>query len=205
MSMAMNPMLLLAASAESALNRLLYQDRGMKAARQRLKGKVLTLKFSELPKPLVLVFSEHQLDVLTDWQDESDCTVSLAFSVVPELRDRQNLTALIKQERLDVQGDLQVIQQFSALLDMAELDPAEYLAPLVGDVAAQGISRAGQRVFSLLRKEITGKQQQLGELLTQEWQAAPGALEVAWFCEETQALDKKLALLEARLAQREKK
>lgn len=55
------------------------------------------------------------------------------------------------------------------------------------------------------RNDIAGKQQQLGEILTQEWRAAPGGLEVAWFCEETVALENQLAALEARLAQREKK
>lgn len=205
MSMAMTAMPLLTAAVENALNRILYQDRGLKAARQRLKGKVLTLKFSELSRPLVLVFSEQQLDVLSDWQGESDCTLSLALPVLAELRDRQKMTGLIKQGRLDVQGDLQVIQQFSALIDLAELDPAEYLAPLIGDVAAQGLCRTAVRLFSFIRNDIAGKQQQLGEFITQEWRAAPGALEVAWFCEETAALDKQLDALEARLAQREKK
>lgn len=205
MSMAMTAMPLLTAAVENVLNRMLYQDRGLKAARQRLKGKVLTLKFSELSRPLVLVFSEQQLDVLSDWQGESDCTLSLALPVLAELRDRQKMTGLIKQGRLDVQGDLQVIQQFSALIDLAELDPAEYLAPLIGDVAAQGLCRTAVRLFSFIRNDIAGKQQQLGEFITQEWRAAPGALEVAWFCEETAALDKQLDALEARLAQREKK
>nr|WP_249213173.1 MULTISPECIES: SCP2 domain-containing protein [unclassified Tatumella] len=205
MSTVITAMPLLTAVIENTLNRVLYQDRGLKAARQRLKGKVLTLKFSEFSTPLVLVFSEQQLDVIGDWQGDSDCTVSLALSVLPELRDRQNMTALIRQGRLDVQGDLQVIQQFSALIDLAELDPAEYMAPLVGDIAARGISRAGQRLFSFARQQISGKQQQLGEILTEEWRVAPGALEVAWFCEETAALDKTLEALDARLAQWEKK
>lgn len=202
---AMTAMPLLTATIENVLNRVLYQDRGLKPARQRLKGKVLTLKFSEFSRPLVLVFGEQQLDVVGDWQDSSDCTVSLALGVLPELRDRQNLTSLIRQGKLDVQGDLQVIQQFSALMDLAELDPAEYLAPFVGDIAAQGISRAGQRLFSFVRQDISSRQRQLGEILTEEWRAAPGTLEVAWFCEETAALDKKLAALDARLAQWEKK
>ncbi|KGD80113.1 membrane protein [Tatumella morbirosei] len=201
----MTAMPLLTATIENVLNRVLYQDRGLKPARQRLKGKVLTLKFSEFSRPLVLVFGEQQLDVVGDWQDSSDCTVSLALGVLPELRDRQNLTSLIRQGKLDVQGDLQVIQQFSALMDLAELDPAEYLAPFVGDIAAQGISRAGQRLFSFVRQDISSRQRQLGEILTEEWRAAPGTLEVAWFCEETAALDKKLAALDARLAQWEKK
>lgn len=104
MSTAMTAMPLLTAAIENVLNRVLYQDRGLKPARQRLKGKVLTLKFSEFSRPLVLVFSEQQLDVVGDWQDSSDCTVSLALAVLPELRDRQNLTSLIRQGKLDAGG-----------------------------------------------------------------------------------------------------
>jgi Uncharacterized protein conserved in bacteria len=115
---------LITGGLETALNRVLYRDRSLKTARQRLAGKVLLLRLQELDFPLVLVFSENQLDVLSDWQDRSDCSVSLRFSTLPKLRDRQQLTSLIRSGELDVEGDLQVVQQFSALMDLAELDPA---------------------------------------------------------------------------------
>ena len=36
-------------------------------------------------------------------------------------------------------GDIQVVQNFVALTDLAEFDPAELLAPFIGDIAAEGI------------------------------------------------------------------
>lgn len=193
------------AGLETALNRILYRDRSLKAARQRLAGKVLTLRLKELPQPLVLVFSEQQLDVLGEWQDSSDCSVTMRLVTLPKLRDRQQLTGLLRSGELEVEGDLQVVQQFSALIDLAELDPAEYLAPWVGDIAAQSISQTAQRALDFLRSDVQRKQRYLGQALTEEWRVAPGALELAWFCEEVDAMDRSLDALTTRLAKLEAK
>ncbi len=196
---------LITAGLETALNRMLYRDRGLKVARQRLAGKVLTLRLSELSHPLVLVFSEQQLDVLGDWQDSSDCTVITQLKTLPKLRDRQQLTGLIRSGELQVDGDLQVVQQFSALMDLAEFDPAEYLAPWIGDIAAQEISQRAQRVFRFVKGEVQRRQDYLGQAITEEWRVAPGALELAWFSEEIDAMERSLDALNARLAQLEAK
>ncbi|MBA2814298.1 ubiquinone biosynthesis protein UbiJ [Candidatus Pantoea persica] len=197
--------LLINAALETALNRMLYREPGLKAARQRLAGQVLTIRLAELSHPLVLVFSEQQLDVLSDWQDSSDCTVIPQLKTLPKLRDRQQLTSLIRSGELQVEGDFQVVQRFSALIDLAELDPAEYLAPWIGDIAAQGVSQAGQRALKRLRCEVARRQDYLGQALTEEWRVAPGALELAWFSEEVDAMERSLDALTARLAQLEAK
>jgi ubiquinone biosynthesis protein UbiJ len=101
--------------------------------------------FKEFSTPLVLVFSERQLDVLGAWEGEADCTVITRMSVLPKLRDRQQLTALIRSGELEVQGDMQVVQNFVALCDLAEFDPAELLAPYTGDIAAEGSAKYSWR------------------------------------------------------------
>ncbi|NIF24517.1 ubiquinone biosynthesis protein UbiJ [Candidatus Pantoea multigeneris] len=196
---------LITAGLETALNRVLYRDRSLKAARQRLAGKVLTLRLSELSHPLVLVFSEQQLDVLSDWQDSSDCTVITHLRSLSKLRDRQQLTALIRSGELEVEGDLQVVQQFSALIDLAELDPAEYLSPWIGDVAAFGLSQFARKAFGFAQLELTRRQNHVAEVLTEEWRMAPAALELAWFAEEVDSIDRELEALQTRLAQLEAK
>lgn len=191
---------LLTAGLETALNHILYRDRSMKAARQRLSGKVLSLSLQEFSQPLTLVFSEQQLDVLGEWQGNCDCTVKTSLRVLPKLRDRQQLTSLLRSGELEVEGDLQVVQNFSSLLDLAELDPAEYLAPWIGDIAAQGISQTARRAFSFFRTDLQRKQNYLAETLTEEWRVAPGALELAWFAEEVDAMARSLDALSARIA-----
>lgn len=194
---------LLTAGMETALNQVLYRDRGLRAARQRLTGKSLTIVLTELKQPLTFVFSEQQVDVVGEWAGPADCTVTTRLTTLPKLRDRQQLPALIRSGELSVAGDLQLVQQFSALLDMAELDPAEYLAPWVGDIAAQGITRFAQRGFSLVRRDVARKQQYLAQAVTEEWRLAPGQLELAWFAEEVDALTRSLDALDARFSKLE--
>lgn len=196
---------LLTASLESALNQVLYRDRGLKAARQRLNGRSLAIVLAELQQPITFVFSESQVDVIGAWGDTPDCTVKTRLATLPKLRDRQQLTALIRSGELEVEGDLQLVQQFSALLDLAELDPAEYLAPWIGDIAAEGLTKFARRGFNALRRDVERKQSYLGQTLTEEWRLAPGKLELAWFSEEVDALTRSLDALDARINQLEVK
>lgn len=196
---------LMTAGIENLLNTFLWQDRGLKAARQRLVGKVLRVELKEISSPIVLVFSEQQIDVLGQWDDEADCRVLTGFSTLPKLRDRQQLTALIRSGELEVQGDIQVVQNWVALMDLAEFDPAELLAPYIGDIAAEGISKVIRGGSKLLKKGFSRNQQYLSEAITEEWKMAPGSLEVAWFAEETAAVDRKVDALIARLDKLENK
>nr|HAT24255.1 hypothetical protein [Pantoea septica] len=65
--------------------------------------------------------------------------------------------------------------------------------------------QAAQRALRLLRGEVTRRQDYLGQALTEEWRVAPGALELAWFSEEVDAMERSLDALTARLAQLEAK
>lgn len=182
-------MSLITAGTEQVFNTLLWRDKALKPARQRLQGKVLRVVLQEFSTPLVLVFSEQQVDVLGQWDAEADCTVITRIAVLPVLRDRQQLTRLIRQNDLEVQGDIQVVQNLVSLLDMAELDPAELLAPWMGDVAAEGIGRFLIEGGQFLKNRLSRQQRYIADTLTEEWRMAPGPLEVAWFSEETQALE----------------
>ncbi|OON38580.1 hypothetical protein BTJ39_18195 [Izhakiella australiensis] len=201
----MTIMPLLTAGLETVLNSVLYRDRGLKAARQRLAGRSLSLELQGFSHPLILLFSEQQVDVISAWEDQADCRVRTRISTLSKLRDRQQLSALIRSGELEVDGDLQVIQQFSALIDLAEFDPAEYLAPWLGDVAAHGVGAMLKKNLAFIQRDAARKQRYLSEAITEEWRLAPGALEAAWFAEEVDALDRHLTELEVRLNKLEAK
>jgi ubiquinone biosynthesis protein UbiJ len=196
------PMLLtplLTGVLETSLNSLLFRDRSMKAARQRLVGKVLRIELEELSSPLVLVFSEQRVDVLGQSEDSADCTVQTRVPVLLKLRDRQQLSPLMRSGELIVEGDIQVVQQLVGLLDLAEWDPAEWLAPYVGDIAAQGLSQMVGKGISLLKSGVQSQQRYVAEALTEEWRMAPGPLEVVWFNEEVDAAARSVEALIARM------
>ncbi|MZI88716.1 SCP2 domain-containing protein [Dickeya dianthicola] len=193
----------LTAALETALNQLLFRDRSMKAARQRLHGKTLRVEVAELNTPLVLVFSEHRLDVMSQWSAQPDCLLQTRLSALVKLRDRQQLSVLMRSGDLVLEGDIQVAQQFVTLLDLAEFDPAEWLSPWLGDVVAEGLSQAAGNVAGALMRTACRQQQALSETVTEEWRLAPGKLEGLWFADEVDALAQSAETLSARLAKLE--
>ncbi len=196
---------LLTGALETSLNSLLFHDRSMKSARQRLAGKVLRIELKELASPLVLVFSERRVDVLGQYEDNADCTVRSRIPALLKLRDRQQLPVLMRCGELMAEGDIQVVQQWVALLDLAEWDPAEWLAPYIGDIAAQGITQALGKGASLLKAGLQRWQHEMAETLTEEWRVAPGSREVAWFNEDVDAVTHSTQALIARMNQLEGK
>jgi len=190
---------LISAGLEGTLNTLLWQDSALKSARQRLYGKVLRIEIKEFSTPLVLVFSEQRLDVLSEWEGEADCCIITRLGVLAELRDRQQLMALIRRGELEVRGDLQLAQNLVALTSLAEFSAAELLAPYIGDIAAESINKVVQGGAQWLKKTFNRNQSYLSEAIVEEWRLAPGALEAAWFSEETTALARATAALDARL------
>ena len=181
---------LVTAGIETALNTFLWRDKALKPARQRLLGKVLRVQLQDFATPV---------DVLSAWEGEADCTVITRFSVLPKLRNRQQLTALIRSGDLEVQGDLQVVQNMVSLCDLAEFDPAELLAPYTGDIVAEGVGKVLRGGAQFLLKGAERQQRYVAEAITEEWRLAPGPLELAWFAEETTAIERALAALEKRL------
>jgi ubiquinone biosynthesis protein UbiJ len=195
---------LLTGALETSLNSLLFRDlvfcdRNMKAARQRLVGKVLRIELQELPSPLVLIFSEQRVDVLGQSEDDADCTVQTRIPALLKMRDRQQLSPMMRSGELIVEGDIQVVQQLVGLLDLAEWDPAEWLAPYIGDITAQGISQVLGKGANLLKNGLQRQQHYIAETLTEEWRVAPGPLEVVWFHEEVDAVARRFDILNARL------
>ena len=196
---------LVTAGVENLLNTFLYRSPALKSARTRLQSKVLRFDLKGFSTSLVLVFSERQVDVLGAWEGEADCTVITYASVLPKLRDRQQLTTLIRSGELEVQGDIQVVQNFVALADLAEFDPAELLAPYTGDIVAEGVSKVLRGGAKFLRHGIQRQQRYVAEAITEEWRMAPGLLEVAWIAEETAAVERAVESLARRLEKLEAK
>ncbi|MBW5825923.1 SCP2 domain-containing protein [Yersinia kristensenii] len=196
---------LITAAIETSLNSVLFRDKSLKAARLRLAGKVLRIELREVSFPLLLVFSERQVDVLSQWDGDADCIVKTDIAVLVKLRDRQQLSSLMRSSELIVEGDIQVVQQLVTLLDLAEWEPAEWLAPYIGDIAAETIGQAVQKSSRFLSKQLQQQQNYLAEAITEEWKMAPAPLEVVWFNEEVDATARGTEALTARLVTMETK
>ncbi|MDR0807300.1 MAG: SCP2 domain-containing protein [Enterobacteriaceae bacterium] len=195
---------LIAGIIETSLNSLLFRDRLMQSASHRLAGKTLKLSLQELSASLTLVFNVNHIDVLSQWESPADCTLITRLPILFTLRDRQRLSALLRDGDVVVEGDMQVIQQFVALIDMAEWDLAEWLSPYIGDVAAETLSQSVQSGAKKIKQWTNHQQNYLAQAVTEEWRLAPGKLEVLHFSDEAEILSQQVDALARRVEKLEK-
>ncbi|UCA11642.1 SCP2 sterol-binding domain-containing protein [Aeromonas enteropelogenes] len=184
---------------ETSLNRLLELDKQSPERLRKLTGKVLKLELREL-KPLWFVFSDRRLDVLARYEGKADAVLSLSLTALGLLKDPSALTRYIREEKLDLSGDPQLVQAFSVLLGELDIDWEEELSRYTGDVMAHTLLRGARQARSLVGRELCRSQRQLAEYLTEEIRLAPGPLEVASFNDDVEVLAQQLKAIELRLA-----
>ncbi|WP_299687109.1 SCP2 domain-containing protein [uncultured Vibrio sp.] len=189
---------LVTAVIETPLNTLVNDDPALVRRLSRLKGQIIQVNLKELNKTLTFVFSQ-QIDVLSEYEGQPDCYLSLNLSVLPELREQSNITKLIKQDKLILEGDIQLAQKFAQLMTDCKPDLEEWLSRVTGDVVAHTLVQGVKNVGGLVAKQLTKHQNHLAQVLTEEWKIAPAPLEVVHFCDQVDDVKSSAARLEAKL------
>lgn len=189
---------LVTAVIETSLNTLVNDDPALVRRLSRLKGQIIQVNLKELNKTLTFVFSQ-KIDVLSEYEGQPDCYLSLNLSVLPELREQSNITKLIKQDKLILEGDIQLAQKFSQLMTDCKPDLEEWLSRVTGDVVAHTLVQGVKNVGGLVAKQATKHQNHFAQVLTEEWKIAPAPLEVAHFCDQVDDVKSSAARLEAKL------
>lgn len=185
-------------AVETSLNTLLKDDAESQRRLARLRGKVISVTINEFGKQLIFIFSQ-QIDVLAVYEGDVDCQLALNLTVLPELRQQANLTQLIKADKLALEGDIQLAQQFSALLSGLKPDVEEKLSQYTGDIVAHTLVSGVKTGARMIRQEAERRQRDLAEVITEEWKLAPQALEIAHFANQVDDLKSDVARFEARL------
>ncbi|CAD5250001.1 conserved hypothetical protein [Alteromonas sp. 38] len=204
---------LVSAVIETAANKILALDPDSVARMASLKGARLIAYVDPLPFAVVLVFSE-QVDVLAlhePFQDtvatlnHKDCCIKTSLDTLPELKHINQLTRLIQQNKLQVEGELAVAQQVSGLFQQLDIDVEELLAAKTNDVVAH----QAMSWFSAVKRKATGALSEFNKVasnaLIEEKQIAAPKLAVLHFSDEVNALRDDVARLDARLLQLEQK
>lgn len=189
---------LICAAFEKALQKLLAMDPAAERLLSSVQGKQLAVKLTELPWRFVLSASEHQL-LLNQHQEPADCEICTALATARQLSDPSQLTRLIKQDKLCIQGDLQVAQKFSQVLQQLDPDWQQELSVWLGDALAHKLATALTQVQQLLQHKLAQLQQQSVELLQDELQTSPSRAEYQQFQQNLTAVQTRLEQLSRQL------
>lgn len=189
---------LLCAVAEKTMARLIAMDPHAAGRLSRLHGKQLSFRLREWPVTLVL--SANTRGILFNQHDEAtDCAIATDLASLRLLRDPSQLTRLIKADALQIDGDIQVAQQYSHFFQQLDPDWQQTLSAYVGDAAAHKIALSLKQIHQYLSNKTAALQQLSTELAQDELQLTPTATEMAQFSSAVSELAAKTDVMQQQL------
>lgn len=127
----------------------------------RLSQKTLTIILEELGFPLsfsVYTSSKNNQILVTTISQSADCTIKTSIKTLIQLQKEKKLTELIKQDKLDIDGDIKTAQGFASLAEIIDIDWQSEVARHIGDIPTYKLSQLLDKLCSKLSfaaKQIT--------------------------------------------------
>ncbi|RYV00892.1 sterol-binding protein [Shewanella sp. OPT22] len=166
---------------------------------QVLDNKVIEIHLNQLPWPLFFICNDEVL-VLTQYEAQPDVSLKTDLSTLAKIRQGESLTDLIKADKLAIDGDINILQQFSAYLEKLDFNLIEPISKYIGDVPAHFLQSGFNQFTSKLRSISKGTTTHLTELAVEEYQLAPHRIEYIQHCDQLEDLTADVTRLEKRIA-----
>jgi ubiquinone biosynthesis protein UbiJ len=190
----------LSAVLETLINQFLrYNLHGTRALKP-LSEKTLTVKLAELPFPLSFSVSDEKIHVTTN-DEHNHCCLITSISTLIELKKEQQLTDLIKNNKLDIQGDLKVAQRFADIAQTLDIDWQSELAKRIGDIPTYKIGLLGRQLLNKLSFAATQIPADASEWLVHEKRLIITAAELSYFGRDVEHTEQQTADLNQRIDQ----
>ncbi|MCG7564253.1 MULTISPECIES: SCP2 sterol-binding domain-containing protein [Pseudoalteromonas] len=195
---------LLTAVAESALDQLLNKEPALALQLAPTQHKTLAITLTDLGLCCALHYVGEQQGkphcfVYGNYQDKADCHITTTLSTLGEISDPSQLTRLIREEKLDLEGDLQLAQSYSKAFSGLDIDWAEHLSRHLGDAPAQLLVERCKTATQRGGSHLKTLQRTFTQLCQDELKVAVHPLEVRQFKSHTRQLAQQLAALEQRI------
>ena len=143
---------------EQALNYLIDQGNADLSA---LNGKTLYFSLEDLPLDVNFVCTNDRIFVTTDTSIGADVDIKLKSSVFLALFQGENLTELLRQDKIVIHGDVKTAQLLVDLLQQLDIDLEEALSKYTGDIIAHQVGKMAKKFktsdnpLEALKNELT--------------------------------------------------
>ena len=193
---------LITSTLEAAINKLAQLDDTFMDRCQPMLGKRLLVDIKEVKGPIAFITGEQKITVLSAKADESaDCTIRTSFSALKELKDPNQITRLIKDEHLELSGDIGLAQQVSTVIHETHVDWEEHLAYYLGDGLAHKIAHRFKYFGEVLAEKNSDFNRIFTELMQDELKVSPHPSELQQFSQRVSDTRAKVDKLAAKVAQ----
>ena len=146
-----------------ALEKIINQALTMNLNRQKtpasLDNKTLIVSLQELGFPLCFTYQNNNVLVRSGeiTADDNHCVINTSFASLKLLKEEQQLTKLIKEDKLDIDGNIKIAQQFAAIAEQLDIDWHGELEKHIGDVATYKLSS----LFSTIKSKLDFAREQI--------------------------------------------
>lgn len=185
---------------ERVLNKVLQLDASLINSLCGVAHKPLKVEIRDWQQHIILTFDGKLLHLYSaSKEDAADCMISADINTLMALKDPAMLTQLIRQDKLDLQGDLNIAQTYSGAFSGLDIDWPEQLSHYIGDAPAQQLYI---QLKSLQAKELKARKQlstTLTSLCQDELAITIHPLELEQFKQQNRALKGHVAALEQRI------
>lgn len=193
----------LASALEIAINKALTLSTA-NISLGKLTQKTLTVELTELGFPLsftVCQVTNKPKIMVTALTEHSDCFINTSIKTLKELKAEQQITELIKQEKLDLTGDIKVAQQFASVAENLDIDWQSELANHIGDIPTHKLMQLGKRISSAA--QFTAKQikADASEYLVHEKRLVVTRSQINQFNQQVSEVSNDVDALEQRISQ----
>lgn len=189
------------AAIETLANRLISLDPQVQTRLAKVQGQSLVVHVRDWQQFISVVYASEglMLQVHDAQPEHSDCFISADTDTLMKLKDPSRLTQLIRQHKLDIDGDIHLAQAFSQAFSELDIDWPEHWSQYIGDAPAQllwqAVSQGKARAL-----EAQGKLDHiLLTLLQDELKVSIHPLELTQFTRQNRQLKSDVQQLEQRL------
>jgi ubiquinone biosynthesis protein UbiJ len=171
---------------------------------KKLTQKTLTLELAELTFPLsftVCDIAENSKIMVTTLTESTDCTIKTSLSTLRELKAEQQITELIKQNKLDLTGEIKVAQQFASLAENLDIDWHSELASHIGDIPTHKLMQLSKRVSEKVQFATKQIKADASEFIVHEKRLVVTRSQIDQFNQRVVEVSKKVDDLDQRISQ----
>jgi len=193
----------LTSALEIAINKVLALS-SANISLEKLIQKTITLELAELGFPLSFtVFSstENPQIMVTALIEHTDCTIKTSISTLRELKAEQQITELIKQDKLDLTGDIKIAQQFANLAENLNIDWQSELANHIGDIPTHKLMQLGKLVSEKVQFAAKQINADASEYIVHEKRLVITRSQVSHFNQQVSEVSKQVDELNQRISQ----
>lgn len=171
---------LLCSALEAIINKALALSLNGTQSLYPLEQKNLVVHLAELGFPLSFIVNNSKV-LVTSLSENPDCAIHTSVKTLVALKNEQSLTELIKQDKLDIVGDIKIAQQYANMAETLDIDWQSELAKHIGDIPTYKLTQLSKKLADKLGFAVKQIQADSTEWLVHEKRLVVTSSQIAAF------------------------